>query len=228
MKDEIEMIESALSNISFYKTHEYMKPFIGKNYQSPAHKKLLLIGESLYLPSGSIINQDIENWYMNPILSDDENDYCNTRNTRKWKSGRFSKTIDAEIKRIYPNSDCNAFEECAFYNYFLRPANEKKSFKEICLPIDHEYAIKNLKSILEILKPDLFVLLSRFVCASAEGAGFFNYFGENLWDYTKKARVKYIYTNHPSRACWNNATNPAYFHEKTSSQFFCDFLKDNF
>lgn len=40
-----------------------MKPWVGSNYVSDKHKKLLVLGESHYLPKGSIKSHDVDAWY---------------------------------------------------------------------------------------------------------------------------------------------------------------------
>ncbi len=50
--------DDLLSSIPFYQSHGCMTPFVGENYESSKHKKLLLIGESHYMPEGSIVHQN--------------------------------------------------------------------------------------------------------------------------------------------------------------------------
>lgn len=53
----------------FAARHEHFKrfpcltPWVGSSYQSPNHKKLLIIAESHYLPKGSTIHHDAARWY---------------------------------------------------------------------------------------------------------------------------------------------------------------------
>ena len=50
--------DSLLLSLPFYATHSYTLPFVGDDYDSPKHKKLLLIGESHYMPAGSTVHHD--------------------------------------------------------------------------------------------------------------------------------------------------------------------------
>ena len=162
--------DTALLSLPFYKSHPYILPFVGDDYDSSKHKKLLLIGESHYMPSGSSVHHDVNTWYNGaPKLSDDERDWCNTRGTREGKSGRFGKEIDRCLNLVLPSGG-NGWHQVAFLNYFLRPADYQEGENEKGIEIlwqisggkeiDCEFAIKNLIQVLEILKPDLFVLLS--------------------------------------------------------------------
>ena len=225
---------SSLLSLPFYASHPYMLPFVGDDYDSPKHKKLLLIGESHYMPSGSTVHHDVNTWYNGtPKLSDDERDWCNTRGTREGKSGRFGKEIDRCLNLVLPSGG-NGWHQVAFLNYFLRPADDRESIADLWNSHggkneDCEQAIRNFIKVLEILKPDLFVFLSSTVCKQAEGFDYPKYFGGNLWDWTKShGIVDYIYTNHPSSPHWN-MTMPGYTKSGnlTSRDFFCAWLKQN-
>ena len=225
--------DSQFQSIPFYKTHSYMMPFVGDEYESSKHKKLLLIGESHYMPEGSTVHHDVNSWYDgNPVLTPKERSYCDTCGTREGKSGRFGKEIDRCLNLVLP-SDGNRWRQVAFFNYFLRPADEHKSISDLWdsyggKDIDCEQAIRNLIQVLDILKPDLFVFLSSTVCKQAEGVDYPKYFGGNLWDWTIDHKiVDYIKTNHPSQAPWNQ-TMLKYDKARgmTSRDFFCAWLKE--
>ncbi len=40
-----------------------MQPWIGSRYRHPRHKRLLVVGESHYLPPGSTIQHAPDRWY---------------------------------------------------------------------------------------------------------------------------------------------------------------------
>ena len=176
------MYDSQLLSIPFYQSHWYMLPFVGDNYESPEHKKLLLVGESHYMPKGAVVHHNDNLWYDGSLnLSDDEVRYCNTRGARDYKSGRFGKNIDRAIREVFPVVGENAFVEMASYNYFLRPADYRRSFKSICTERDCDEAVRVFYAILEILKPDFIIFTSRFVFNHAE------------YDFNKNFNYVYIY-----------------------------------
>lgn len=226
--------DSQFQSIPFYQSHWYMLPFVGDNYESPKHKKLLLIGESHYMPEGATLHHDVDRWYDEvPNLSHEEERWCDTRGTREWKSGQFGKNIDSAIRRIFQVESDNAFQEMASYNYFLRPADSKKSFKDICTERDCMEAVRMFGILLDILKPDLIVFVSKFAFDYAEWIDFPKVFNCRLWDYTAKNNMDYIFTEHPSSSWWNRVvkmktgSSDDYFRGMTSRDFFCTWLKEN-
>ena len=54
--------DSSLLSLPFYSSHSYMLPFVGDDYDSPKYKKLLLVGESHYVPEGSTVHHDANAW----------------------------------------------------------------------------------------------------------------------------------------------------------------------
>ena len=87
-------IESSFDAIPFYQKHPYMKPFIGERFDSELHKKLLIVGESHYLPATSTVHLNIDDWYAgNCDVSDEEKEWCNTRNSRKYGYGKIFQQL---------------------------------------------------------------------------------------------------------------------------------------
>ena len=213
-----------------------MLPYVGDNYESPKHKKLLLVGESCYMPNGSTIHHDVDLWYGKDInfwkeLDDDELKCCSIHGARYWKCNPFDKKIDSAVREAFPDIGDNAFNEMASYNYFLRPADEG-SFKKFCTKRDCEMSARVFCNLLEILKPELIVFASQLVKNCVEG-DFPKYCKGYLWDYTSKHKMHYIFTRHPSREMWWNTAKEAiihdvdYFQGLTSKQFFIKYLKEN-
>lgn len=224
-------------NFPFYVNHPYMLPFVGNNYVSPNHKKLLLVGESHYMPKNSTVHHDINGWYNGaPILTVNEQGYCNTRSTRIYKSGHLGKEIERNLQLIHPVCG-NAWEEVAFINYFMRPTDNLQGieiFWESSPPsdeiYDREFAIHNFIKVVDVLKPDIMVLLSKLICDCVEESdsrkpSFLNF---KFWDWSNPRGIEYIYTNHPSCSHWNRPMKK-YSKAKglTSQKFFVDWLEQN-
>lgn len=225
--------DSRFLSIPFYRSHPYMMPFVGDAYDSPKHKKLLLIGESHYMLEGSTVHHDVNAWYNGTLeLTESEQDWCNTRGTREWKSGRFGKEIDRCLKLVCPDVE-SGWQQVASYNYFLRPADDRQSIEDLWMAhdgesLDREQAIRNLISVLEILRPNLVVFLSSKVCKCAETDDYPKCFGGNLWNWTAAHGIDYCYTMHPSSAHWNKPM-PANYTKAgglTACEFFCKWLKE--
>lgn len=214
----------------FYQNHKYMIPFVGTDYISPNHKKLLLLGESHYLPPKTTVCFKEEEWYEKEFdLQGDDYDYCNTRNT--WVGG--ASLLHRHVREsLYSVFKCNdPWQHVAFYNYFLRPAQKGTVFK--AGPKDSKLAIENLIQIVNILTPDIIVFLSKKAVLSAEA----NYPSTkcgycNFWDWTKSLNIEYCYTNHPSRS-WDSLMPIKYWRDKwllcpkdlSARNFFCDWLE---
>ena len=225
--------DSRFLSIPFYRSHPYMMPFVGDDYESSTHKKLLLVGESHYMPEDSTVHHDVNAWYNGtPELTESEQDWCNTRGTREGKSGRFGKEINRCLNLVLPSGG-NGWHQVAFLNYFLRPADCATGIEELWKSyggesLDRELAIRNLISVLEILRPDLIIFLSSKVCKCAETDDYPKYFGGNLWDWTAAHGIDYCYTMHPSSAHWNKPM-PANYTKAgglTACEFFCKWLKE--
>lgn len=224
--------EDLLSSIPFYQSHWYMTPFIGDNYESSNHKKLLLIGESHYMPEGSTVHHDADLWYNGiPTLSEEEQRWCSTCGSRGYNTSVFTNRVNSSLHELI-KSDNNAWQEVASINYFLRPCDCKQNVNGLWRSydgkdVDCEQAICNFIKILDVLKPDLFVFLSCNVCKHAE-RDYPKFFGGKLWDWTSLHNINYTYTNHPSSHWWYKPMkNYSRACGKTSREYFYSWLKEN-
>ena len=108
-----------------------MKPWIGDHYRDERHKRLLVVGESHYLPEGSTIHRDPDVWYTRSQndLTDKEREWISTSGNI---SGEWSRahTICREIARELSRTlderglppDDFVFRHIVYCNFFLRPA----------------------------------------------------------------------------------------------------------
>ena len=218
-----ELIENGFDEISFYQTHPYMKPYVGERYESVSHKKLLIIGESHYLPDSSTVHLNIDEWYKGICnLTEEEKEWCNTEHSRLYGYGKqFQQTIERDLRECF-HSD---FKDVASFNYFLRPSNKGRSFKRICNIKDRLESAKNFKKLIEVLKPDLIAFASLFVfdCVAWKNDFPLVNNGENFEDFAKRKHIEYVKMNHPARGWWRRRVRGE---DKTSQQLFIDFLKE--
>ncbi len=162
-----------------YRRFPCMKPWKGPRYEHPRHKKLLVIGESHYLPQTSTLHRDLR-WY-----SADENQLGLVQdNDGHWYEERGwicpNAIIGVDLKRdptnrafiIYrevafevndflgrPHSDyLDAVHDIAFYNYFQRPALARKGLR--VEQQDRDVAAEVLKWNVCDLKPDVIIVAS--------------------------------------------------------------------
>jgi hypothetical protein len=177
-------------------------PFVGDEYGCSKYKKILLIWESYYDKDGK---EDIikcpNSWYfeakvdkIKEILGNKTNDYKRWLNfARKMhEKGEDRKSLTFKnIEKILNtfSGDENSFRYCAGYNYYLRPASNSSSI--IADKLDEEIAAKTLEKIIDILKPDVVVFLSKKANTSFKTYK------------TKFPTIKFKSFVHPASAWWN-------------------------
>lgn len=190
-----------MDSIKHYQKFACMKPWIGSRYQSSSHKKLLVIGESHYLPKDSTIQLDPEAWYQKQQsdLNPEEIKWLSTAkiiNHNKDKNfpnkahGIYRNTAHA-INSVSFNYDkpSEAIEHFAYYNFFQRPA--EKTGKSIQVSkYDKMVSNEVLNSVITKLNPELVI----FVSALAAKHGKTTVQSKNL---------PFIVTPHPTCAWWN-------------------------
>ena len=75
-------------------------PFIGKEYENGvSDKKILLVGESHYLPKGSTVNLDSKEWYQGTSdkLTPDERRYIDTAGVLDGLHHNIFKTLNRAL-----------------------------------------------------------------------------------------------------------------------------------
>ena len=215
-------MQKKLAAIDHFVKYPAMIPFIGEYYQSPKHKKLLLIGESFYLPNETTVHHSPEMWYKSDqsCLSKDEIEWinCNSLLTGPWdptKGHKMYINLDNAIKSLEVETEKRAIDEIAFVNYFQRPAvGAGNSFKNCCEPKDKNISFDVMKQIITILDPDVIIIVSKY-----------------SWDAGGK-QLKVIFPNknidftcHPVSSNKNWWDNKSYPHGKEK---FIKLLKENF
>jgi len=225
----------------FYSYFPQMLPWIGCEYESSRFKRLLIIGESHYLPDDAdedLLDPDI--WY-----NQDHKDYYSVgeeieqnTNTRTfvslghWSSRahsiyrepeRLIKNLITRNSKQTENETGNALRYVAYYNYFLRPAKKGQSIKQILIPpnnaeemgVDEKYADDTFRELVGIIKPDFVYFLSKFA--------YDTYMKNNKTVYNFKSD----YSPHPCCAWWNR--KHINYHEKILSgkEKMIEFLVSN-
>lgn len=184
----------------------------GENYWQGEHSKLLVVGESNYFEDDMESKSDFkvaEKWYhgIDCCLIPKEM----TKNVNNWKSGRGFNNLFKSMKKVLEEEGINDFKadlinEITYYNYFLRPACVKKSnrgFEKDCEPIDCEVSYSALCGIIEEIKPNIVIFVSKFS------------HGEFMESYIKEEKhfenVVIDYVNHFAQACWYDANGQQKF-----------------
>ena len=195
-----------LNQISVYKKHPTLLPFIGRHY---GNTRILLLGESHYLDSSeSKESKEMKDWY-NRTTEEYGFMYPENLNTRlvvnNYLNGRRSKAhsmfrnpAKALIKAWDLNdvNDSEVFTAFAFMNYFQRP--EADSGKSICLTKeDKTEAYETLNKVINTIKPRLVLFLSQ--------KAYWCY--EELTKNKIDERIQYVY--HPTSKYWNEQRGKA-------------------
>jgi len=211
-------------NFTYFKQ---MLPWIGIDYDKGTFKKLILIGESHYLPKNA--NEELfnpRNWYHEDHTDwykegEEEEQMTNTRQflagylkCHRMYNNPHKVMLEVMIEQ-YPEFECkNLYRYVVYYNYFLRPARNKKSIKDIIKTEDRTIASDTLLELATIIKPDYVFFLSKFAW-------------ESFMSEKKTESLPFIigYSDHPSRR-WNVA-NSYNGNLITSKECFKQFLIKN-
>ncbi|GAB4200463.1 MAG: hypothetical protein Fur0023_03860 [Bacteroidia bacterium] len=220
--------DAQLKQIPHYQKFPQMLPFIGDNYDNicGGKVKILVLGESHYFPKESNIHTDAKKWY-NEIsekdLNEIEKDWIDTREIveGEWKS--LSHLIFALINEALAQFKQFQFEGkksiqgIAFMNAFQRPSVEEDSIKNIHdedneqKDIDVQESCKVLKKVIEIIQPNLVIVVSKYTwynlsncieikkdCTNHTAAKY-----NNGWWISEDGRDKFINTvqNHLNENC---------------------------
>ena len=198
-----------------------MRPWVGSRYRDRLHKRLLVMGESHYLPDQSTIHHDPARWYgsSQDDLSEEEVRWaCTVGNiTGRWYRGH---TIYREIR----NTIARTFQEggvtpdefplnhIAYCNYFLRPAPRPGgSMEGNEAPRDVAVAEQVVRWFILRHRPQLVIVTSRFASRYAEeivcGCG-----------------IPCLSTPHPGSRWWN--TKARSYGNITGRERFFRFLKE--
>lgn len=165
----IDIFENQLNTIEHYQRFPAMKPFIGLNYGQRNSLKIMLIGESHYLPKGSTISYDSKRWY-NSTQSDltiEEIEWINTRKILngdwKPKGHMIFRQLNNQLSNFTNKSEFRAMESIAFMNGFQRPSPETgKSMKYFCKSIDYKIGADMVHNVINIIQPNLVIFVSKF------------------------------------------------------------------
>lgn len=212
------MISTGACMHDIYQRYPMMLPFEGRRPGKNGSPKLLLVGESHYLPDKSTQHLTTEGWYGGSSLSLTEKEQSHINPTsviRKSMPGGFKD----RAKSIFLNSFqvINDFgpqyedyrevaEEVVFYNYFLRPAKEGKS---LCVEeTDIIIADEVFREVYHRYEPGAVVFLSRLA--------------NRKFRAKEIVTVPIVATPHPGCAYWNRATKK--YRNKNGREILAEFI----
>lgn len=160
-------------SVPHFQKFAQMRPFVGRNYEKT---KLLLVGESHYLPENSSAEL-ITKWYEKDSqqLSAEEYMWTHTamiiNNTDfKPKGHRIYANLEKVLSQTISQTEDTGLVNCAYMNFFQRPA--EKSKESIRLN-ERDCIVANdvFRQVCSILKPKMIYFASRKAfnaCSQAE------------------------------------------------------------
>ncbi len=211
MREQYRAYDEELLKNDFLHRHTECLPFIGEKYKEI---RLLLIGESHYVPKRDICFVNREDYYDCGYDDLDKGDYKTWINTRAVFEYRVYERRDfknffsnpaTEIARVINHTDnltkdqrIEAMHNYAFFNYFKRPSYDKgKSIKGLS-DIDYNFAYDVSCFMIKILDPQLIVFLSKKA---------YKAFCESDRDKNLGSHYSIRSVSHPSSAWWNRVRN---------------------
>lgn len=223
-----------LDRFTHLNNYPVMLPFIGSKY-GYSIKKILLLGESHYIPSDEIDDCFTDDWYnQNHIkLNDYYSGWINTRSVIERaddiKVHGFQKsfTIFYNVKNELKNhvkhleNEELVFPHISFYNYFQRPALvETESI--INDENDNNIAYDTFKAVKELIKPDLVIFLS------VKAYNSFSWLVDNRNEYKLFEDVNIDFVPHPSSAWWNKKSKKYAIKDEplTGREKFIELIRD--
>lgn len=144
-------------------------PYIGNNYGKHKNPKILLIGESNYLPMKSKIHKKAEKWYMSTEqeLTSEEIDWIHCRQLLEcdWEANghMIYRELNKNLEEHFENKENQrAMTNIAYINGFQRPSPETgESIKNFLTQLDYEKSADVLSQVIKIIKPDVIIFVSK-------------------------------------------------------------------
>ena len=169
MKTHTKEFDKDLKTIDHYFRFPAMKPYIGVDYGKNGYSKILLVGESNYLPKNSMVHKNAEEWYKadQSKLTNDEINWIHCRQLLEcnWKSNghMIYRELESNLKKYFKtNNDLRAMTNVAYINGFQRPSPETgESIRKFLNKIDYKISSDVLSKVIEIISPDVVIFVSK-------------------------------------------------------------------
>ncbi len=204
-----------------------LMPWVGDAYADNRHKRLLIVGESHYMPKESTIQLDREAWYNKSEndLTCKERSWINTQECVRengceecdprflWGKMAEQITYVSEKKGLTLGGQC-VFDHVAFCNYFMIPAPKTGGgMTNYVTQQDRVISEEVLRWVISEHAPELVLFISKLAFWNG-GQGVVDEFG-----------VPYEDAPHPNTTWWNR-TAKAYGGKK-GCELFADFLMEH-
>lgn len=215
--------DSNLQKIEHFQSFPSMLPYVGGDYESTDHVKLLLIGESFYFPKESTIHLDAGRWYSESesalALNAAEVEFFGCRGLVEcpWKADghEMYREINRCLDTLGLHYSERAISHVAYMNAYFRPASKHgESFKHGCTPLDRTKSWEITEQVLSAIQPDLVVYVSKYAWDNV---------GRHLA--TRLKGPEFRFTSHPAGQFYWNRSGYAHGRPKFIQILQEDFLR---
>ncbi|WP_342244717.1 hypothetical protein [Pseudomonas sp. OTU5201] len=170
--------DDQLLQIAHLAQYPNLLPWVGSGYRT-AGLKVLLLGESHYLPPGVSYHHDPATWYAGLTIPDAQSlRWMKTRGiiqkglASNWKGA--SKTIYRHLSSAAEAggfaSTPPVFTQLAFMNYFQRPAEVTGDSIQVS-SLDRQVSAQTVEEVVRVLQPRVVVFCSRLAWRAAGQSG---------------------------------------------------------
>ena len=160
--------DQQFKEISHYQRYPAMMPFVGNFYGEGPLQKILLVGESNYLPANSTIHHNDEVWYSS-------NQGALTEQEVEWIANRFLvggdwapaghmiyKELNRRMEEIVDLDRGRAMDHVAYINGFQRPAlTSGNSIGKYLTNRDIKVGKQVVSQVVDILEPTQVIFTSK-------------------------------------------------------------------
>ena len=160
--------DDRLREIPHYQHYPIMMPFVGPQYGSGVLQKVLLVGESNYMPPDSTIHQDAEKWYASDqsALTSEELVWINNRAlvSGDWAPAghMIYRELNRRMEEVVDIATGRAMDHVAYVNAFQRPAPVTgQSIGRHLTKKDQKVAREVLTQVIEVLSPSHVIIVSK-------------------------------------------------------------------
>jgi len=158
-----------LAKVKHYTNFPAMMPFVGSNYGDTCQKKIMLVGEINYLPHNCTLSENPRQWYKSTQsnLKRKEIEWLHCRNLVESRSKSpglmFYRKLEIKMSELLGISNqIKTLSTIVYMNGFQRPSPQSAtSIKKFCRSIDFEIGVKTIDQVIDIMKPDVVLFISK-------------------------------------------------------------------
>ena len=193
--------DDLLLKVEHYSRYPNLLPWVGTGYRATP-LKLLILGESHYLPEQVVYHLDPEAWYAGVDLpADNSVAWMRTRGVVakgletnwKGKSKTIFRRLSVSLAEAGFSNGAAPFSRLAYMNYFQRPAEVTGDSIRVS-DLDRKVSAKVLEEVAQVLQPHAIVFCTKLAWNAAVS--------QELIESLRGAGRVVDHTPHPGSAWW--------------------------